>query len=163
VRARAGSGARGLERASATSGTLPAPESGFVTLREAFPSDTYARASGTRGELRTDALALLRVLVDAPWEFRGNEANGASSLPTSAMQRRLLAHRAELRAQLASAQPLAAMRKVAGDPSWADLWDAFTCAFSSTCEGHGAAVCLGLDAERLRVEGAVVAPASSRR
>lgn len=154
--------ARGLERASARSQTLPVPEAGFVTLREAFPSDTYARASGLRGELHRRSLALLRALIAAPWEFCGNETNGASSMPTPSMQQRLLLHRAKLDEQLARGQPLSAMRKISGDPSWADLWDAFACAFAAACEGHGAAVCLGLDAERLRVEGAVVAPACSR-
>lgn len=140
-------------------GSLPAPPPGCVVLREAFPSDTYGRANGTRGVLRADARALLRDLVLAPWEFAGTR----SSKPTPHMQARLLAHRNVLASQLAhDGAPLPAMQKIPKDPSWADLWDAFACAFTACCEAHGAAVVLGADQARLAVEGAIIAPASQR-
>jgi hypothetical protein len=150
----------GLDLA-APDGTLPAPLPGSVPLREAFPSDTYARANGTRGVLRADARALLRALVLAPWDFAGTSTGRTSSKPTPHMQARLLAHRHDLAEQLAhDTAPLLAMRKIPKDPSWADLWDAFACAFATVCEAHGAAVALGGDRARLAVEGTIVAPVS---
>jgi hypothetical protein len=74
------------------------------------------------------------------------------------MQERLLDHRRILRAELRRARALPSMRKVPDDPSWADLWDAFGCAFVATCEAHGAAVHIGHDRQKLHVEGAVIAP-----
>lgn len=134
------------------------PRAGEVRVREAFPSDTYARANGQRGVLGGDARALFDCLVSVTWGFTGNQLGRASSTPTKQMQQRLEAQRASVSSELRRGGAVRSMVKIPGDPSWADLWDAFACAFVVACEAHGAAVLLGTDSLRLRAEGAILAP-----
>lgn len=133
---------------------------GEVRVREAFPSDTYARANGQLGVLDGRARALLERLVSVAWDFTGNQFGRASSTPTKQMQQRLEAQRASVSSELHQGGAIRSMMKIPGDPSWADIWDAFACAFVVTCEAHGAAVLVGTEHLRLRSEGAILAPRS---
>lgn len=109
-------------------------------LREAFPSDLYARTNGRLGVFSTDARALLLEVAASTWTFLGNLHGRTSSVPTPEMQRRLLSHRRALLADLRSdGAPVPRMKKIVKDPSWADLWDALACAFVTCFESRGCA------------------------
>ena len=136
---------------------------GAVRVREAFPSDTYARANGSRGVLAPASRAILARIAEAPWDFVGNKVGMALSRPTKNMCENLLTHRRALRRDLAASGPIAAMHKIPRDPSWADLWDAFACAFVSMCEAHGAVTFAGSLPACLRTEGVIVVPVSILR
>jgi hypothetical protein len=127
-------------------------------IREGFPSDTYARANGTAGVLAPAARRILTSLAQSVWKAEGNIFNGRTSTPHTDRMKRLLAHRQVLIANLTTPGALLAMQKIEDDPSWADLWDAFTCAFVSCCDFQGCGGFVGLDAARIAVEGAILRP-----
>jgi hypothetical protein len=134
--------------------------SGQAGVREGFPSDTYKRANGTVGLLGPASRALLLRLSQAKWTGQGNDFNGSSSAPHAARMWSLLAHQQCLKADLGSAdsQKLSAMRKISKDPAWADLWDAFSCAFVSCCQAQGCGGFVCSDAARGHLEGAILRP-----
>jgi hypothetical protein len=137
---------------------LEAPVPGDIRIREVFPSDTYARAQGMQAQCSPRARDVLTCLVSAPWKFEGNRIIHSSSVPTKSQCVKLLAHRTKLASQLAHGEPLKAMHKIPRDPSWADLWDAFTCAFVVACEAAGCARLAGSNLSRIREEGAILVP-----
>ncbi len=142
---------------------LRAAPAGTVRVREGFPSDTYARVNGKKGTLAPRARALLAALVAAPWRAAGNTCCRCSSAPLAAWMSALDRRRSALVAGVARDGPITAMIKIPHDPPWADLWDAFACAFAACCEAHGCAVLLGRDPAALRAEGAIVAPSEARQ
>lgn len=131
-------------------------------VREGFPSETYSRANGATGELAAEPRALLAALVASPWSAIGNAHGRRSSRPPSAWMAALERQRGAVGTELAVPGPLASMVKIPGDPGWADLWDAFACAFTACCEAHGCAVLIGGDASLLLSEGAILAPLTMR-
>jgi len=102
--------------------------SGPRRVREGFPSDSYARVNGTAGVASDEVRRTLSLLASAPWRATGNEIGGRSSRPTAHQMAQLESKRRDLVAQTAHAGAMTVMTKAAGDPSWGDLWDAFTLA-----------------------------------
>lgn len=147
---------------------LPPSPPGRIRIREGFPSDVYARANGALGipdPASRNLLGGLASRVSSRWEATGNArpvashpARNRSSVPPSRRMVALSGQQTALLAALKGPGPLRPMKKVPGDPAWADLWDAFACAFSSCCEAHGCADLVGSDPRRLAVEGAILAP-----
>jgi hypothetical protein len=132
-------------------------------IREGFPSDTYKRANGTLDVFGPEARAVLSCLANAEWEARGNVFEGKSSQPTRQRMRPLLRHQEDLLRDLAQGVAMIpAMQKVRRDPPWADLWDAFTCAFVACCEFHFCGGFVGLDPRRMMLEGAILRPTGCR-
>jgi hypothetical protein len=153
-----------LERSPPSLADLPALslETASVRIREGFPSDTYARANGRLGVLQPEPRRVLRALVEAPWLPVGPPADSLAR-PTRATVARLGAVRSRLAAAIARDGALTAMSRQRGNPVWGDLLDAFALAFVGCCEDHRASVFLGTadprSADRLRAEGAILAPA----
>ncbi|MBE7479577.1 MAG: hypothetical protein HS104_06270 [Polyangiaceae bacterium] len=130
-------------------------------MREAFPSDTYARANGKLAVLRDDSRAMLDLVVSADWQYTGNDVCGASSVPTGRSQQRLGWQREAVLADLAAGRAaVPSMRKIEKDPSWADLWDSLACAFVAFCESQGCAQFVLNGADVPAGEGAITAPVS---
>lgn len=129
-------------------------------VHEGFPSDTYKRANGTVGVLGPTSRGLLLRLSQAKWAARGNYFNGSPSAPHPARMSSLLAHQQCLTEDLqcADSQRVPAMRKISKDPAWADLWDAFTCAFVSCCQAQGCGGFVCSDIARSHLEGAILRP-----
>ncbi len=135
-----------------------------VSIREGFPSDTYARANGGAGVLALQSESLLAGLVRAHWTPAGNQVLRRNSAPTSGQMASLRRQRGVLAAQIASGQQLPAphaipaMQKITNGPSWADLWDSFTCAYAACCEHYGCARFIGGLNSRTCAEGAILGP-----
>lgn len=130
-------------------------------LREAFPSDTYARSNGKLAVLQDDARTALRYVMSAEWRFAGDTLSRVSSLPTAQNQRRLVERRGAILADLtAGAVALPSMRKVEKDPPWADLWDSLSCAFVACCETQRCAELVLGGSPAPRGEGAILSPVS---
>jgi hypothetical protein len=129
-------------------------------VHEGFPSDTYKRSNGEVGVLGVVYHGVLQRLSQAKWTAQGNLFNGRSSAPPAARMSSLLAHQKRLAADLLESRrgSVAAMEKVCNDPAWADLWDAFTCAFVSCCETQGCGGFVCDDLIRGRLEGAILRP-----
>jgi hypothetical protein len=140
--------------------TVSCMASETARIREGFPSDTYKRSNGTVGVLRPASRGLLLRLSQAKWAGQGNYLNGSSSAPHPARMSSLLTHQQCLAADLrrADSRKVPAMRKISKDPAWADLWDAFTCAFVSCCDAQGCGGFVCSDAARGRLEGAILGP-----
>ena len=126
-------------------------------IRETFPSDVYKRANGTLGTLGAVPRNVLAALVHSEhWQGRveGRQRVAATTLG------RLLRLRHELREQLEVSDRLPTMAR--RKPSIAaDLWDAFTCAFTVCCEAHGGGEFHGWSEDEetasvLRKEGAIL-------
>jgi len=133
---------------------------GETRVHEGFPSDTYKRSNGMVGVLSPASRGVLLQLSHARWAGQGNQLHARSSVPPPARMSALLAHQQRLAADLqrAGTQALPAMRKIPKDPAWADLWDAFACAFASCCAAQGCGGFLCPDLTRGRVEGAILPP-----
>ncbi len=131
-----------------------------VRVHEGFPSDTYKRANGTVGVLEPASRRLLLRLTRAKWSGQGNDFKGRPSVPRPARMSSLLAHQKGLMADLerVDSRGIQAMRKISKDPAWADLWDAFTCAFASCCCAQGCGGFLCSDVARGHLEGAIIRP-----
>lgn len=129
-------------------------------VHEGFPSDTYKRSNGTVGVLRPTSRGLLLRLSQANWAGQGNHFNGVPSAPHQTRMSSLLAHQQCLTTELqrTDSQRVPAMRKISKDPAWADLWDAFTCAFVSCCDAQGCGGFVSSDVARSRLEGAILRP-----
>jgi len=135
---------------------------GQTRIREGFPSDTYQRANGNHGVLAPDARAVLSCLAHAGWVAYGNIFKDLNSAPNRRISA-LLAHQHHLRQDLAEgADRIPTMQRVGGDPAWADLWDAFACAFVACCEFQGCGGFVGLDEARMGLEGAFLKPTEVR-
>lgn len=103
-------------------------------LRETFPSDVYKRANGTEGLLTDkgrDVLAAL-VAVETSWTAVGVGAQRPNSQRMDGLERARTFARRDL---AAGVRPCDMRRRT---EAFADLWDAFTCAFAICCEDHGA-------------------------
>jgi hypothetical protein len=155
--------ARSSEPARGSAIPLPSAPRGSIRIREGFPSDAYARANGKLGVLAPGPRALLAELAASPWEHAGNDRREPvergrirSSVPPPRRMSALRHQQDALRADLGRSDRLASMVKVHGDPAWADLWDAFACAFAACAEAHGCAVLVGSDPKLLREEGAIL-------
>jgi hypothetical protein len=131
-----------------------------ASVNEGFPSDTYKRSNGIVGVLCSASRGLLLRLSQAKWAGQGNHFNGRASAPHPARMSSLLAHQQCLTADLqcADSQRVPAMRKISKDPAWADLWDAFTCAFVSCCDAQGCGGFVCSDVARGHLEGAILRP-----
>lgn len=129
-------------------------------VREGFPSDTYKRSNGMVGVLSPAARGILLRLSQAKWVGQGNYVDGSPSAPHPARMSSLLAHQRCLTADLlcADSEKVPAMRKIPKDPAWADLWDAFTCAFVSCCDAQDCGEFVCSDVARSRIEGAILSP-----
>jgi len=162
IAARAGLADRqGTESASVSSLCVSPRVAKGPFLREAFPSDSYARANGRLAVLQDDARTALSHVISAEWRFAGNTLFRASSLPTAQNQRRLLEQREAILADLtAGAVPLPSMRKIEKDPPWADLWDSLSCAFVACCETQQCAELVLGGSPAPKGEGAILSPVS---
>jgi hypothetical protein len=127
-------------------------------IREGFPSDTYKRSNGTVGILGPASRDVLLCLGRSEWVAHGNQFNGRTSVPPAGRMAALWTHRQLLLADLQRGGGLPAMRKIPNDPAWADLWDAFTCAFVSCCDAQGCGCFVCSDAARASLEGAMLRP-----
>lgn len=148
---------RRIAKAAGLEGLLPAltVASGRVRLRETFPSDVFQRADGELGTLADPARRVLGWLLDADWR-RG-------TVPATTWRGLTNRRRDVLRSALRHRSPLVAMskrdargRKISA--AWADLFDAFTCAYAVCCEDHGCGRLLGHDEDpdRCAREGAIL-------
>jgi hypothetical protein len=146
---------------------MPIPEltascmaSDEVRVREGFPSDTYKRANGRFGVLCPAPRGILLRLSQAQWAGQGNHFNTSPSAPNPDRMTSLLEHQKRLKADLQDCYlgSVAAMEKICNDPPWADLWDAFTCAFVSCCDAQGCGGFVCSDLARGRLEGAILRP-----
>lgn len=135
---------------------------GKARVRERFPSDTYKRSNGTVGVLCPRSRGVLQSLSQAKWAPQGNRVKGRTSAPHAARMSALLKHQQSLSEDLQRVDShggsILAMHKISNDPAWADLWDAFTCAFVSCCDAQGCGGFVCSDLARGHVEGAILRP-----
>jgi hypothetical protein len=98
----------------------------------------------------------------APAAVCATPFNSSASTPPPARMASLLAHQQRLTADLQRADSrggsVPAMQKISKDPAWADLWNAFACAFVSCCDAQGCGGFVCSDLGRRHLEGAILRP-----